>query len=105
MLENMRKLGAAFVSLLVLWLCFLGVIYYLMTQPPGRFASAIARLPGPAFLLFPFETMWFHARAGTLQPGDPAPDFHLRTLDKTAEVSLSSFRGQKPVVLIFGSYT
>ena len=56
-------------------------------------------------MLFPFETLWFRARAGVLRVGDSAPDFHLRTLDKTAEVSLSSFRGSKPVVLIFGSYT
>ena len=101
----MRKLRAAVVTLLVLWLCFLGVMYFLMRQPPERFAATIARLPGPAFLLFPFETLWFRARAGVLNVGDPAPDFRLRTLDKTAEVSLSSFRGAKPVVLIFGSYT
>jgi peroxiredoxin len=56
-------------------------------------------------MLFPFETLWLRARAGVLNVGDPAPDFHLRTLDKTGEVSLSSFRGSKPVVLIFGSYT
>ncbi len=101
----MRKLGAILVSLFALWLCFLGVIYFFMRQPPERFAAAIARLPGPAFMLFPFQTMWFSARGGQLNVGDPAPDFRLRTLDKTSEVSLSSFRGSKPVVLIFGSYT
>ena len=101
----MKKLGTALVSVLVLWLFFLGAIYFVMRQPPERFASAIAKLPGPAFMLFPFETLWFRARAGALKAGDPAPDFRLRTLDKTAEVSLSSFRGSKPVVLIFGSFT
>ena len=101
----MRKLRVVFVSLLVLWLLFLAAIYVTMRQPPERFATAIAKLPGPAFLLFPFETLWLRARAGTLNIGDTAPDFHLRTLDKTSEVSLSSFRGSKPVVLIFGSYT
>jgi hypothetical protein len=101
----MRKLPAIAASLLLLWLIFLAAIYLTMRQPPERFATAIAKLPGPAFLLFPFETLWFHARAGSLNVGDPAPDFHLRTLDKTATVSLSSFRGSKPVVLIFGSYT
>jgi hypothetical protein len=100
----MRKLGAALLTLAVLWLCFLSVIYYFMRQPPERFAGAIAKMPGPAFLLFPFETLWFRARGGTLHVGDPAPDFRLRTLDKTGDVSLSSFRGSKPVVLIFGSY-
>jgi len=100
-----KKLKGIFVSLLVLWLLFLAAIYITMRQPPERFAAAIAKLPGPAFLLFPFETLWLSARSGTLNIGDPAPDFHLRTLDKTSEVSLSSFRGSKPVVLIFGSYT
>ena len=56
-------------------------------------------------MLFPFQTMWFRARAGDLHVGDQAPDFRLRTLDKSAEVSLASFRGVKPVVLVFGSYT
>ena len=94
-----------FVLVLIAWLGFLGVIYYLMRKPPEQFATAIAKMPGPAFLLFPFETLWSRARAGVLNVGDSAPDFRLRTLDKTAEVSLSSFRGSKPVVLIFGSYT
>jgi hypothetical protein len=101
----MRKVGAIVAGLLVVWLCFLGLIYSWMRRPPEQFASAIAKLPGPAFMLFPFETLWFRARAGTLNVGDQAPDFRLRTLDKSAEVSLASFRGQKPVVLIFGSYT
>jgi hypothetical protein len=101
----MRTFRAIVVSLVVLWLLFVGAIYITMRQPPERFATAIAKLPGPAFMLFPFETLWFRARAGGLQVGDQAPDFRLRTLDKTGEVSLASFRGSKPVVLIFGSYT
>jgi len=101
----MRTLKAIFATLLVVWLCFLGAVYQLMRQPPERFASAIAKLPGPALMLFPFETLWSRARAGALQVGDQAPDFHLPTLDKTSQVSLSSFRGSKPVVLVFGSYT
>jgi len=43
---------------------------------------------------------------GALQAGDPAPDFILPLLgDKTRTVSLSAFRGKRPVFLIFGSYT
>jgi peroxiredoxin len=49
--------------------------------------------------------MWVRARAGTLKPGAAAPDFRLKTLDKSSEISLSSFRGRSPVVLVFGSYT
>lgn len=44
-------------------------------------------------------------REGNLKVGDPAPDFTLKTLDGKSEVKLSSHRGQRPVVLIFGSYT
>ncbi len=37
--------------------------------------------------------------------GDIAPDFELCDVNGERPVRLSSFRGQKPVVLIFGSYT
>jgi len=37
--------------------------------------------------------------------GQEAPDFTLRTLDGEGTVTLSQFRGKKPVVLVFGSYT
>ena len=49
-------------------------------------------------------------------PGKPAPDFHLKLLekskrpdyvlfDKDERVRLSAYKGKQPVVLIFGSYT
>jgi peroxiredoxin len=37
--------------------------------------------------------------------GEPAPDFELDLHDGTGRVRLSSFRGDQPVVLIFGSLT
>ncbi|MEE8104504.1 MAG: hypothetical protein V3T86_03110 [Planctomycetota bacterium] len=37
--------------------------------------------------------------------GQPAPDFTLSTPGGESTVQLSSFRGSKPVALIFGSYT
>jgi len=37
--------------------------------------------------------------------GDAAPDFTLKHLDGKSKVRLSSFRGKRPVALIFGSYT
>ena len=40
-----------------------------------------------------------------LSQGDIAPDFHLKTKDGKREIALSEFKGKKPVVLIFGSYT
>jgi cytochrome oxidase Cu insertion factor (SCO1/SenC/PrrC family) len=41
----------------------------------------------------------------TLRVGDVAPDFKLRTKDGSREVQLSSFKGKRPVVLVFGSFT
>ena len=37
--------------------------------------------------------------------GDIAPDFELRDINGENPVRLSGFRGQKPVALIFGSFT
>lgn len=37
--------------------------------------------------------------------GDLAPDFTLSDISGTESVTLSDFRGKKPVVLVFGSYT
>jgi len=41
----------------------------------------------------------------TLKAGDVAPDFTLPDQTGKQQVTLSSFRGRKPVVLIFGSHT
>ncbi len=89
----------------VLLLGFCGLMYYEMTRPMGQFAAFMAKLPMAAMMVAPFESMWNVARAGTVHPGDMAPDFRLKTRDGKSEVTLSSFRGSRPVVLIFGSYT
>jgi hypothetical protein len=97
----------ALVVIVVVWLIGCGVLYRIMCQPPERFAGFMAKLPGPvAFLVFPFETLWTHARSGQLLVGDLAPDFSLKKLDKSGDVQLSSLTAQgRPIVLIFGSYT
>jgi hypothetical protein len=77
----------------------------LMCQPPERFARIVAKLPGLAFMLLPFESLWSFARSGPLRVNDRVPDFELERLDHTGRVRLSSFQQQSPVVLIFGSYT
>jgi thiol-disulfide isomerase/thioredoxin len=41
----------------------------------------------------------------TLRFGDTAPDFTLKSPDGKQSVRLADFRGVRPVVLIFGSYT
>lgn len=91
----------------MVWIGATAELYRVMLRPPEAFAEVMAKIPGPVpFLIFPFETLWLRARAGTLQVGDPAPDFTLAKLDKSAHVELSSLTAEgKPVVLIFGSYT
>jgi hypothetical protein len=76
-----------------------------MHEPPEQFGRFMARMPIAVFLVAPFETMWTHARSGALHVGDTAPDFTLTTLDKTAQVNLATARKDRPVVLVFGSYT
>ena len=94
------------VGLIVGYACFATYVWWAMHQPPEKFARIMSRMPGPVpFLLFPFETAWTHARAGTLHVGDQAPDFSLSNVDKTRTVQLSKLNNQQPVVLVFGSYT
>ena|SRR6266567_3712902 len=90
-----------------LWVVGCVGLYNAMRRSPEQFARVMAKIPGPVpFLIFPFETLWVRARAGTLQVGSPAPDFLLTKLDKTAQIQLSSLTTQnRPVVLVFGSYT
>ena len=91
----------------LVWLLGCAALYNIMRRPPETFARFMSKLPGPVpFLLFPFETLWTHARAGGLQVGDAAPDFSLMRLDKSGSVQLSGLTAQgRPVALIFGSYT
>lgn len=101
-----KRLGKIAVVLAVVYVAFGGYIWWAMHQSPETFGRVMSKMPAPVvFLAFPFETLWTHARAGTLQIGDPAPDFSLLKLDKTERVQLSALNRQQPVVLVFGSYT
>ena len=102
MRKNLIRAG---VILAVLYVAFFGYIWWAMNQTPETFGRVMKRLPGVAYVMVPFETMWMRARAGHLNPGDLAPDFSLTKLDKSATVQLSSMAATQPVVLIFGSYT
>jgi hypothetical protein len=101
-----RIIGTAIV-LAVLWVAGCAGLYRVMREPPEEFARFMAKLPGPVpFLLFPFETLWTQARAGTLRVGDAAPDFSLAKVDHSARIQLAALSAQhRPVVLVFGSYT
>jgi hypothetical protein len=101
-----RRLFGIVASALVLLYCIvLAGFYYAMKQPPETFSRVMMHVGPAPFLLFPFETMWKSARAGALHVGDAAPDFRLPWLNGSGSVELSSFRGTRPVVLVFGSYT
>ena len=91
----------------ILWVATCAYLYSVMRRPPEEFGRVMAKIPGPIpFIIFPFETLWLRARAGTLHVGDAAPDFSLSKLDHSDHVQLSSLSAQRrPVVLIFGSYT
>lgn len=102
-----KLLVRALILLAIVWLCACAAIYAAMRQPPETFARVMARIPSPiAFLAFPFETLWTHARAGELKAGAVAPDFSLAKLDKSGSIQLSALTAERrPVALIFGSYT
>jgi hypothetical protein len=96
-----------------LWAALCGLFYVAMVQPPERFGRIIAGIPAPLRIVMaavPFEPLWNVARGGTLEPGDQAPDFCLARVDDADDparecVRLSEFTGDRPVVLVFGSYT
>jgi len=101
----LTRLAAVTALLAALYGLAAAVAFAAMCRPPGQFTRFMARVPGPAMAILPFQPLWRIARDGTLRPGDPAPDFELDTFDRSARVRLVSFRGEKPVVLVFGSYT
>ena len=100
-----RMIVGASIAIVLLYGVALGILFVLMGRSNTVAGKTLSALPGPAFMLLPLESMWTRARGGTLEVGQTAPDFDLPTLEGTARVQLSSLRGGKPVVLIFGSYT
>lgn len=95
------------VALLVgLYVVLFATVLTAMLRPPSEFGQAMRYLPAPlVWGALPAPSMWLWARGGTLAEGQLAPDFTLPTLDQKAQVTLSSHRGHRPVVLVFGSYT
>jgi hypothetical protein len=102
---SMKKLLIVLLVLGALYVALCAGLMIAMRQPPETFARVMAHVPWRALMLFPFQSFWYRARAGRLHPGDRAPDFSLETTDHQTRFQLSSLAGQKPVVLVFGSYT
>jgi hypothetical protein len=102
-----RKIVIGFFSA---YLLLAAVVWVVVSLPPARFAAIVANLPtsekpGLLFMIVPIGPLMMLARAGHLKPGDVAPDFRLPLLHSQETVELASYRGQKPVALVFGSYT
>jgi hypothetical protein len=100
-----RVLVAFVVMVVVLWTLASAALYAAMRQTPSEFGAFMSHVPPAAMMVLPFKPLWMSARAGTLQVGDVAPDFALPLLKSDRVVKLSEEYREKPVVLIFGSYT
>ncbi len=93
------------VALLATYGLLTAALFAVMLQSPDRFAATMKHVPWPAFVALPFKPLWNIARKGHVNVGDMAPDFSLESPDHKSSFQLSSLRGEKPVVLVFGSYT
>ncbi len=100
-----RLLLRGFAAFFVIYVVVTIALYGAMRQTPDSFGRIMKHVPFPFMIALPFESLWMKARGGVLNTGEAAPDFQLPTLDHSSQVQLSTFRGSRPVVLVFGSYT
>jgi hypothetical protein len=100
-----KVLAKAALGVVGLYAALTVLLFGVMMQSPDRFAATMKHVPWPAFAALPFKPLWQVARAGNVNVGDMAPDFLLESPDHKSSFRLSSLRGEKPVVLVFGSYT
>src|SRR3954462_5713163 len=100
------SLRAALV-LVAVYVALFGTVLGAMLRPPEQFGAFMKHMP-PALVwaALPAPRMWLWARKGTLSKGELAPAFSLRMAkDRRHGVVLSSYQAQRPVALVFGSYT
>lgn len=102
---RLKRIGITLAALASLYIVVLAGLYVAMRQPPERFGAIMSKVPMPVMRVLPFKPLWMSARAGQLAVGDPAPDFALQTTDRGRTVKMSEQWRERPVVLIFGSYT
>jgi hypothetical protein len=102
---RLKTVGKVLAGVAVAYAIAAACLYAAMLQPPERFGAIMSHVPMPAMIILPFPPLWMHARAGTLRAGDQAPDFSLPALDRSRSVRLSDELRERPVALIFGSYT
>lgn len=101
----MKRLLKILGAVVVLYAVICGALFTAMLQCPDTFTRTMKHVPWAAFMVLPFKPLWMTARSGHIRLGNLAPDFSLESADHKSHFQLSSMRGQKPVVLVFGSYT
>jgi hypothetical protein len=102
----LRWLSYAAVALVAAYIALGAVVLSAMLAPPERFGQFMKHMPvALVWGALPAQRMWLWARRGDLSVGDASPDFTLRRQGQSGRVTLSSYRGQRPVVLVFGSYS
>jgi hypothetical protein len=102
----MKWLRRVLLLMIAAYVAFFTTVLVAMQQPPERFGQFMSHVPQAlVWAGLPAARMWRWAREGQLEQGDAAPDFTLATHNHRGHVALSSHRGQRPVVLVFGSYT
>ena len=87
------------------WLFLVRYVNWAMHQSPEVFGHVMAKMPMPAYFVLPFETLWMRARAGHLSAGEAAPNLTVKKLEDHTPTDLASLWADRPVVLVFGSYT
>jgi len=105
MRKLLRFVAIFLAALVALYALVVAGFYIAMRQTPERFGAIISSIPMRTLMYIPFQSMWMSARAGSLAEGDPAPEFVLPALASGPSVTLSEQYRERPVVLIFGSYT
>ena len=73
---------------------FFLALFVLNGQAPAQSKKIPGPRPPPGYV-----------EKGALQKGNLAPLFKLKSQDGKSETDLAAFRGKRPVILIFGSYT
>lgn len=101
----LKKFAKITIALVVIYAVLSSLLFVVMLSSPDRFAATMKHVPWPAFAALPFKPLWNVARKGAVNVGELAPDFSLESPDHKTSFRLSSLRGEKPVVLVFGSYT
>ena len=85
-------------------LCLLTAISLLGCSARSNISQEHERVSQKNVIEYPQKTGPVQTADGS-ELGYEAPDFALKSLDGEKTVKLSDFKGKKPVVLVFGSYT